>query len=731
MVRFSNSVVISSDFDSGNLASVEETGSERKSISEYVLRTAPDCAGSEYENGNRTWFYFSVTTPINFSGKCLRFNIVNLNKQCRLYQQGLTPITKTIPGKKGWERLKDAVEYEVIESGLRLTFQYSITDCRKLTTFFAFCYPFSYTECQHWLVRLDERFTSTLPDGVYYYRELLCRSLEGRRVDLITVTSVDGISEEREAVLPGLFPDHAQPRAHTFVGKKVVVVTCRVHPGETPSSHVFNGLLRFLLRLDDERAMALRRNFVFKLVPMLNPDGVYHGHYRTDTRGVNLNRMYQNPSCELHPSIFAARSLVLYYHNGLVSECTGTESSMQRTSGVSVNEPTIGVSTARLQPREIALYVDLHAHATKRGCFFYGNYFSDEMEQADNMSYPMLVSLNTPHLDFEHCVFSEKNMYASDKRDGLTKEGSGRVALYKATGLVHSYTLECNYNSGRMCNPLTPATLDGSKATPPSSMQTMGHKFSISDYEQVGHALAVALLDKYMLNPWSRLPTTKYKSVSAVQQLLLQRIRYSRAKRSAPSSGKLTEVECVSSSSCSAAPTSRQPPEKAPLLRRQKKIGLTKASARIAVDIARITEERRKAGHIKRSAACKSYLPHTIISERIKPALRSVVFPSAARLTATNDHAEPNKHQVRFVDRTRQQHSARKYKQDVFHTERHNGHQLPARRTLFTQLVHPKNELIGDYCSKRLGGEATHNKTQLSDNDICVSRFVHCRNRKH
>ena len=28
-------------------------------------------------------------------------------------------------------------------------------------------------------------------------------------------------------------------------------------------------------------------------------------------------------------------------------------------------------------------------------------------------------------------------------------------------------------------------------------------------------------------------------------------------------------------------------------------------------------------------------------------------------------------------------------------------------------------QLIGDYCSKRLGGEATHNKTQLSDNDIC------------
>ena len=68
--------------------------------------------------------------------------------------------------------------------------------------------------------------------------------------------------------------------------------------------------------------------------------------------------------------------------------------------------------------------------------------------------------------------------YAADKRDGLSKEGSGRVGIYMATNITHwcdshcanpihsfrvgsthaptpSYTLECNYNMGKHVNELS------------------------------------------------------------------------------------------------------------------------------------------------------------------------------------------------------------------------------------------------------------------------------------
>jgi hypothetical protein len=47
-------------------------------------------------------------------------------------------------------------------------------------------------------------------------------------------------------------------------------------------------------------------------------------------------------------------------------------------------------------------------------------------------------------------------MNVKDKKDGLSREGCGRVALYKATGNPLCYTLECNYASGKLKNTIAP-----------------------------------------------------------------------------------------------------------------------------------------------------------------------------------------------------------------------------------------------------------------------------------
>ena len=94
---------------------------------------------------------------------------------------------------------------------------------------------------------------------------------------------------------------------------QVFFISARVHPGETPASHVFNGMIRFLMDAEDDRAQALRDSFVFKLIPILNPDGVSRGHYRCDSQGLNLNRFYNTPLPEKHPSIYASRCLTSYH----------------------------------------------------------------------------------------------------------------------------------------------------------------------------------------------------------------------------------------------------------------------------------------------------------------------------------------------------------------------------------------------------------------------------------
>ena len=136
------------------------------------------------------------------------------------------------------------------------------------------------------------------------------------------MSSLTGLTSEAEPRLPGLFPEQSTPRPLKFepTAKAIFFLSGRVHPGETPSSHVLNGFLEFILSTDDPRAVALRDCFVFKIIPMLCPDGVVRGHMRSDSRGENLNRVYHDPAPDLHPAVYAAKRMVeLYRDTGQVS----------------------------------------------------------------------------------------------------------------------------------------------------------------------------------------------------------------------------------------------------------------------------------------------------------------------------------------------------------------------------------------------------------------------------
>ncbi|XP_049759556.1 cytosolic carboxypeptidase-like protein 5 isoform X1 [Elephas maximus indicus] len=594
-------LLFSSRFDSGNLAHVEKvesvssdgegggsgTSAPTSSIAssadyEFNVWTRPDCAETEFENGNRSWFYFSVRggTP----GKLIKINIMNMNKQSKLYSQGMAPFVRTIPTRPRWERIRDRPTFEMTETQFVLSFVHRFVEGRGATTFFAFCYPFSYSDCQDLLNQLDQRFLENHPphssplDTIYYHRELLCYSLDGLRVDLLTISSCHGLQEDREPRLEQLFPDTSYPRPFRFVGKRIFFLSSRVHPGETPSSFVFNGFLDFILRPDDPRAQTLRRLFVFKLIPMLNPDGVVRGHYRTDSRGVNLNRQYLKPDAVLHPAIYGAKAVLLYHHvhSRLNSQSPSEHqhsphlppdaplSDLEKTNNLQ-NETHLGHSSdgenpetwkqteiadqkpnsmwimpqqstevqepapETIPPKEsgVAYYVDLHGHASKRGCFMYGNSFSDESTQVENMLYPKLISLNSAHFDFQGCNFSEKNMYARDRRDGQSKEGSGRVAIYKASGIIHSYTLECNYNTGRSVNSIPAACHDNGRASPPPP-PAFPSRYTVELFEQVGRAMAIAALDMAECNPWPRIVLSEHSSLTNLRAWMLKHVRNSR-----------------------------------------------------------------------------------------------------------------------------------------------------------------------------------------------------------
>ena len=92
-------------------------------------------------------------------------------------------------------------------------------------------------------------------------------------------------------------------------------MSSRVHPGETGASWIMKGFLDYLTG-PSLNAKILRDNFVFKIVPMLNIDGVVNGSSRCNLAGVDLNRVWIEPNKKTHPEIYHMKN-VRAVHNCL------------------------------------------------------------------------------------------------------------------------------------------------------------------------------------------------------------------------------------------------------------------------------------------------------------------------------------------------------------------------------------------------------------------------------
>jgi hypothetical protein len=96
-------------------------------------------------------------------------------------------------------------------------------------------------------------------------------------------------------------------------------------------------------------------------------------------------------------------------------------------------------------------------------------------------------------------------MNVKDAGSGLSREGSGRVGIFKATGLINCYTLECHYQTGRRINTLTPKfNLDTCEIEPEDAVTDKNSKFykdqrtpnyTIEIFEDVGKSVCIALLE--------------------------------------------------------------------------------------------------------------------------------------------------------------------------------------------------------------------------------------------
>ena len=257
---------------------------------------------------------------------------------------------------------------------------------------------------------------------------MICKTLAGNDVFLLTITERNTSEEELQQ-------------------RKGVVLTARVHPGETNSSWMMQGVIEFLIS-DHPSARDIRKLCIIKIVPMLNPDGVIVGNYRCSLAKADLNRVYRKPNKELFPTVWYTKQMI--------------ESFLQEKG-----------------TKDVIAYVDLHGHSRKQNIFTYGCHMPGcNLEQLlEGRLLPWLLFQQSPEkFSFSSCKFSVHKC----------KESTGRVVMWRM-GISNSFTLE--------------ATFCGTKLSP------IPRHFTVEDYKTMGEDLC-KVITNYAKHKHSKISMT-------------------------------------------------------------------------------------------------------------------------------------------------------------------------------------------------------------------------------
>ncbi|XP_036954901.1 cytosolic carboxypeptidase 1 isoform X1 [Acanthopagrus latus] len=403
------SLKFNSQFESGNLRKAVQV---RKY--EYDLVLNSDVNSNHYHQ----WFYFEVSGMR--VGTVYRFNIINCEKSNSQFNYGMQvlmySVQEAISGRPRWVRTGADICYyknhfarsSIAAGGQKGKSYYTMTFSTTFShkddvCYFAYHYPYTYSTLKMHLAKLEALRTPQ----IYLRQDNLCETLGGNDCPLLTITAMPESNSN----------DHICQ----FRNRPLIFLSARVHPGETNASWVMKGTLEFLMGTSP-LAVSLREGFIFKIVPMLNPDGVVNGNHRCSLSGEDLNRQWQNPNPELHPTIYHTKSLLQYLVH------------MQRTPLV---------------------FCDYHGHSRKKNVFMYGcsvketvwqsNITATSSDLQEDLGYrtlPKILSQIAPAFSMGSCSFVVER----------SKESTARVVVWREIGVQRSYTMEstlCGCDQGK------------------------------------------------------------------------------------------------------------------------------------------------------------------------------------------------------------------------------------------------------------------------------------------